>query len=504
MTVEKYIGAIDQGTTGTRFMIFDKYSNLVNSCYKEHKQIFPRPGWVEHDAMEIWRNTEFVLHKALQGAKLSLTDLKAVGITNQRETTVIWDKKSGIPIHNAVVWQCTRTSEICESLKKESLEEEIKSRTGLVTATYFSGPKIQWILDSRERFRLKATKNELLFGNIDTWIIWNLTGGIDGGVHITDYSNASRTMLMNIKTLEWDDELLEILKIPQSILPEIRPSSDSEIYGYISNANDNGPPVSGDLGDQQAALFGQTCFESGNAKNTYGTGNFLLMNTGNNMVQSKSGLITTVGYGIGKKISYALEGSIAVSGAAIQWLRDQLNFFEKTEESEELASSVTDNGGVYFVPAFVGLFSPHWDVTARGTVLGLTRGSDKAHITRAVLESIAFQSYDVFRAMEVDSKVQLTSLRVDGGASKNNLLMQFQADILGIECVRPKIEETTALGAAFAAGLAVGFWKDLNELKEKWAIDRVFSPKMEEKERTNHLHYWNKAIQKAKAWIESS
>ncbi len=504
MASEKYIGAIDQGTTGTRFMIFDHYSNLVSSHYKEHAQIFPKPGWVEHDPIEIWNNTDYVIQRALKAVKISLKDLKAIGITNQRETTVVWDKSSGIPIHNAVVWQCTRTSKICESLKKEGYEKEIKARTGLVTATYFSGPKLQWILDKNRKFRSRAANEELLFGNIDTWLIWNLTGGTDGGVHVTDYSNASRTMLMNLKTLEWDDNLLEILKVPRSVLPEIRPSSDSNIYGYMKTTKGEGPPVSGDLGDQQAALFGQTCFESGSAKNTYGTGNFLLLNTGSSLVQSESGLITTVGYGIEKEICYALEGSIAVSGAAIQWLRDQLDFFEKAEESEELASSVTDNGGVYFVPAFVGLFSPHWDVTARGTMVGLTRGSDKAHITRAVLESIAFQSVDVFNAMEVDSKVKLTSLRVDGGASKNNFLMQFQADILGIECVRPKIEETTALGAAYAAGLAVGFWHDLHELKEKWVIDRVFNPRMNEKDRNQYLHYWNKAITKAKGWIESN
>ncbi len=504
MVTEKYIGAIDQGTTGTRFMIFDHESNLVSSHYKEHQQIFPKPGWVEHDPLEIWKNTDFAIHKALQSAKLSIDDLKAIGITNQRETTVVWNKNSGIPICNAIVWQCTRTNDICESLKREGLEDEIKARTGLVTATYFSGPKIQWILDNVSKSRSKVTNQQLLFGNIDTWILWNLTGGIKGGVHVTDFSNASRTMLMNLKTLKWDDELLEILKVPRSMLPDIRPSSDSNIYGYVWKAEGKGPPICGDLGDQQAALFGQTCFESGNAKNTYGTGNFLLMNTGKNIVQSKSGLITTVGYGVGNEITYALEGSIAISGAAVQWLRDQLGFFSTAKESEELASSVEDNGGVYFVPAFVGLFSPHWDITARGTVVGLTRGSNKAHITRAVLESIAFQSVDVFDAMEVDSKVKLSNLRVDGGASKNSLLMQFQADILGIECIRPRIEETTALGAAYAAGLAVGYWQDLRELKETWAVDRIFKPSMSEDERKKHLHYWNKAVTKAKAWVDPS
>jgi glycerol kinase len=501
---EKYIGAIDQGTTGTKFMIFDHDSNIIGSYYKEHEQIFPKPGWVEHDPQEIWRNTEYVVHKALQSVKLSIMDLKAIGITNQRETTVVWDKNSGIPISNAIVWQCTRTNEICESIKKDGFEEEIKARTGLVTATYFSGPKIKWLLNNKSDSHSKAAKGQLLFGNIDTWIIWNLTGGAKGGVHVTDCTNASRTMLMNLKTLDWDDDLLEILKVPRSMLPEIRPSSDANIYGYVNSTFGDGPPVSGDLGDQQAALFGQTCFESGNAKNTYGTGNFLLMNTGKNIIKSKSGLLTTVGYGVGKDITYALEGSVAITGAAVQWLRDQLSFFSTAKESEELASSVKNNGGVYFVPAFVGLFSPHWDITARGTIVGLTRGSDKAYITRAVLESIAFQSLDVFKAMEVDSKVNISSLRVDGGASKNNLLMQFQADILGIECVRPKIEETTALGAAYAAGLAVNFWDDFEELRKKWAVDRVFNPNMVDEERTKLIHFWNKAVMKAKAWIDPS
>ena len=501
-TKEKYVGAIDQGTTGTRFMVFDHDSNIVSTHYKEHKQIFPKPGWVEHNPMEIWENTELVINKALQSAKLSIMDLKAIGITNQRETTVVWDKNSGIPVCNAIVWQCTRTNDICESLKREGFEQEIQSRTGLVTATYFSGPKIQWILDNISKSRIKSERSQLYFGNIDTWIIWNLTGGVNGGIHVTDVSNASRTMLMNLKSLNWDNDLLEILKVPQSMLPEIRPSSDSNIYGFVANRKGQGPPICGDLGDQQAALFGQTCFETGNAKNTYGTGNFLLMNTGKNIVKSESGLITTVGYAIGNDITYALEGSIAISGAAVQWLRDQLGFFQTAKESEILALSVTDNGGVYFVPAFVGLFSPHWDISARGTLVGLTRGSDKAHITRAVLESIAFQSFDVFKAMETDSKVRLSSLRVDGGASKNNLLMQFQADILGIECVRPKIEETTALGAAYAAGLAVGYWQNLTELRDKWAVDRIFSPEMAAGERDNFLHYWNKAVEKAKGWMD--
>jgi len=504
MVKEQYIGAIDQGTTGTRFMVFDKNSKLVGSHYKEHEQIFPQPGWVEHDPQAIWTDTQSIIRETLKNIHLSLKDLAAIGVTNQRETTVVWDRKTGLPIHNAVVWQCVRTAEICEELKKQDLESLVKERAGLVIATYFSGPKIWWLLDNVAGARLKAEKGELLFGNIDTWLIWNLTGGTNNGVHVTDVSNASRTMLMNLKTLDWDDELIEQLSIPRSMLPTIRPSSDPELYGYmVLKGMDYGPPISGDLGDQQAALFGQTCFDPGNAKNTYGTGNFLLLNTGKKIVHSDSGLLTTVGYGIGKETIYALEGSIAISGAAIQWLRDQLHFFSSASESESLAASVADNGGVYFVPAFVGLFAPHWDTTARGTIVGLTRGSNHGHITRAVLESIAFQSFDVFRAMEIDSGIKLQSLRVDGGASKNNLLMQIQADLLNIECIRPKIEETTALGAVYAAGLAVGFWENIDELREKWVVDCVFKPHMDEKRRQEMIHYWNKAMKKAKGWIEN-
>ncbi|MFX1506871.1 MAG: glycerol kinase GlpK [Promethearchaeota archaeon] len=500
---KEYIGAVDQGTTGTRFMVFDKDSNLIGSTYREHEQIFPQPGWVEHDPLAIWTNTQLVIRQTLKDHKLTLNDFAAIGVTNQRETTIIWDRKTGLPIHNAVVWQCVRTAEICEKLKTDNLEPLVKERTGLVIATYFSGPKIQWLLESVPGALPKAEKGDLLFGNIDTWLIWNLTGGVNGGVHVTDVSNASRTMLMALKTLGWDGELLENLKIPRSILPEIKPSSDPNLYGYVTiDGIEGNPPISGDLGDQQAALFGQTCFDPGMAKNTYGTGNFLLLNTGNKIVHSDSGLLTTVAYGLSKETVYALEGSIAISGAAIQWLRDQLGFFSSASESEELANSVADNGGVYFVPAFVGLFAPHWDTTARGTLVGLTRGSNRAHITRAVLESIAFQSLDVFNAMEKDSGIQLQSLRVDGGASKNNLLMQIQADLLNIECIRPKIEETTALGAAYSAGLAVGFW-DVNELRKKWIVDRTFKPQMDDEQRRKMSLHWNKAIEKAKGWITS-
>lgn len=503
MVKEHYIGSIDQGTTGTRFMIFDHDSTLLGSHYKEHEQIFPKPGWVEHDPLEIWQNTEYVIRKTLNKTNLSLSDLLAFGITNQRETTIVWDKNSGKPIHNAIVWQCVRTNEICEKLKNQELDALFKERTGLVIATYFSGPKISWLLDNVSGAREKAEKGDLFFGNIDTWLIWNLTGGIEGGVHVTDVSNASRTMLMDLKKLSWNGELCEHLNVPESMLPEIRPSSDRNFYGYtkFSGLSDE-IPVSGDLGDQQAALFGQTCFDPGNAKNTYGTGNFLLLNTGKKIVSSQSGLLTTVAYGLGNETVYALEGSVAIGGAAIQWLRDALQIISSASESETLAASVPDNGGVYFVPAFVGLFSPHWDVTARGTLVGLTRGSGRAQITRAVLESIAFQSNDVFRAMEKDSGIELRSLRVDGGASKNNLLMQFQADLLNIECVRPKIEETTALGAGYAAGLAVGFWENIDELREKWVVDRIFKPNMDENQRKSMIRYWNKAIEKAKGWIE--
>ncbi len=499
MVQEKFIGAIDQGTTGTRFMIFDKDSNLLAAHYKEHEQIFPRPGWVEHNPIEIWENTKYVMKEALKEAKMSLLDILAIGITNQRETTVIWDKNTGIPLFNAIVWQCVRTSDICNEIIQDGYNSVFQEKTGLVTATYFSGPKIAWILRNIPGAQEKAERGDLLFGNIDTWLIWNLTGGS----HITDYSNASRTMLMDLKSLEWDSELCNYLKIPQSMLPEIRPSSDSAGYGHIKfDGITHGPVICGDLGDQQAALFGQTCFDTGNAKNTYGTGNFLLLNTGEKIVKSESGLLTTVGYGIGSDVSYALEGSVAIGGAVIQWLRDQLKIISSASESEHLATSVSDNGGVYFVPAFVGLFSPHWDISARGAIVGLTRGSNKAHIARAALESIAFQSYDVFKAMEKDSGISLKSLRVDGGASKNDFLMQFQADLLGIDCIRPKIEETTVLGATYAAGLAVNYWSNIEELRKGWSIDRVFSSKIDESSRADIVHLWHKAIGKSKGWVE--
>lgn len=483
-------------------MLFDHTCQLIGWHYKEHEQIFPRPGWVEHSPQEIWINTQIVIRKTLKKTGLTLEDVAAIGVTNQRETTIVFDKTTGTPIHNAIVWQCVRTAEICQILKDKGLESLIQERTGLVVATYFSGPKIRWILDHVSDAKIRVERGELLFGNIDTWIIWNLTGGVNGGSHVTDVSNASRTMLMDLRTLNWDQELCDHLAIPMSMLPEIRPSIDADTYGQTQLSGLSGHPVvSGDLGDQQAALFGQTCFDPGDAKNTYGTGNFLLLNTGKKIVHSRSGLLTTVAYGIGSnEVSYALEGSIAITGAAIQWLRDQLQIISDAAESEKIARSVPDNGGVYFVPAFVGLFSPYWDATARGTLVGLTRGSNRAHITRAVLESIAFQSYDVFRAMKEDSGIKLKNLRVDGGASRNNLLMQIQADLLGIDCIRPKIVETTALGAAFAAGLAMGYWDTLKELRETWVIDQVFTPQMGTHQRQKMIHYWNKAISRSKGW----
>ncbi|MHA2295128.1 MAG: glycerol kinase GlpK [Candidatus Hodarchaeales archaeon] len=496
-----YIGSLDQGTTGTRFILFDENSNLIASNYEEHEQIFPKPGWVEHDPEEIWNKSINVIKNTLEH-KISFKDINAIGVTNQRETTIVWDRLTGNPVYNALVWQDTRTVKICRQLEEDGYQELFKTRTGLVIATYFSGPKVKWILENVPRIRERAERGELFFGNIDSWLIWNLTGGIDGGVHVTDVTNASRTMLMDLNKLQWDQEILDILGIPISMLPEIRPSVDKNYYGKVTiKGLDGNVPVCGDLGDQQAALFGQTCFDVGNAKNTYGTGCFLLLNTGDELVSSESGLLTTVAYGIGNKVTYALEGSIAITGAAIQWLRDQLQIIDSAMESEKLASQVSDNGGVYFVPAFVGLFSPYWDPTARGTIVGLTRGANKAHITRAVLESIAFQSLDVFKAMEGDSGIALKSLRVDGGASKNDLLMQIQADLLGIECIRPKIEETTALGAAYAAGLATGYWENIDTLREKWSVDKRYIPAIDEILREKMITEWLRAVEKAKGWL---
>jgi glycerol kinase len=501
---KKYVAAIDQGTTSTRCMIFDKEGNPVSSSQMEHEQIYPQPGWVEHDPMEIWSRTQDVIRGALEKGNIDPNEIAAVGVTNQRETTIVWDKDTGKPVYNAIVWQCMRTQDFCLEWEKESgANEWVNRKTGLVISTYFSGPKIKWILDNVPGVKERAQKGELLFGNIDTWVIWNLTGGPNGGVHVTDVSNASRTMLMNIEKLEWDEEILDFLEIPKSMLPEIKPSSC--VYGHTTS---NGAfkasiPVAGDLGDQQAAVFGQVCFDPGEAKNTYGTGNFMLLNIGETPTLSKSGLLTTVAYGLEEgKAVYALEGSMAITGAAIQWLRDNLRLFDDAADSEWFASKVEDAGGIYFVPAFSGLFAPYWDMRARGCIVGLTRYIRKEHIIRATLEYICYQTLDVQKAMEADSGVPLTELKVDGGAVRNNLLMQLQADLLGVPVVRPRVNETTALGAAYAAGLATGFWTSLDELRHHWKVDKRFEPAMAAETRDEMYRGWKKAIERAKGWID--
>ncbi|NOZ72068.1 MAG: glycerol kinase GlpK [Chloroflexi bacterium] len=497
--MSSYVGAIDQGTTSTRFMIFDHQGNVVGAHQLEHKQIYPQPGWVEHDAGEIWQRTQEVIAGALAKANLSARDLAAIGVTNQRETTVVWNPKTGEPYYNAIVWQDTRTDHICEELAKEGGQDRFREKVGLPLATYFSGPKIRWILDHVAGVREAAERGEAIFGNMDTWVIWNLTGGPKGGVHITDVTNASRTMLMDLKTLAWDDEILQIMGIPRQMLPEIRPSSDPRLYGHaLGNV-----PLCGDLGDQQAATVGQTCFDIGEAKNTYGTGCFMLMNTGTTLVPSKSGLLTTVAYQLGDDAPvYALEGSIAIAGALVQWLRDNLRFFDFSHHVEDYAKQVPDNGGVYFVPAFSGLFAPYWQSDARGVIVGLTRYVTKNHIARAALEATAFQTREVLEAMEKDSGVQLTALKVDGGMVFNNLLMQFQADILNVPVIRPKVAETTALGAAYAAGLAVGYWQGLDDLRQNWQVDKVWQPDMPEEQRQRLYRYWLKAVQRTMGWLD--
>lgn len=490
----KYVVAIDQGTTSTRCILFDHGGNVVAVDQKEHEQIYPKPGWVEHDALEIWERTQRVIRGALEKAGCEVSDVAAIGITNQRETTLVWEKETGRPIYNAIVWQDTRTDEICNELAKDGGQDRLRTKTGLPLATYFSGPKIKWILDHVEGARERAERGELLFGNMDTWIIWNLTGA-----HVTDVTNASRTLLMNLNTLDWDDELLNLLDVPRAMLPEIK--SSSEIYGMAKGAL-GGVPVAGDLGDQQAALFGQTCYSPGEAKNTYGTGCFMLLNTGETPVPSKSGLLTTLGYKIGdQKAVYALEGSIAISGALVQWLRDNLGLIEKSSDVETLAQTVSDNGGVYFVPAFSGLFAPYWRSDARGAIVGMTRYVNKGHIARAALEATAFQTREVLDAMETDSGVKLTALKVDGGMVFNELLMQFQADLLDVPVIRPKVAETTALGAAYAAGLAVGFWKDFDELRANWGRDREWTPRMEADQRDGLYSSWKKAVTRTFDWI---
>jgi len=501
----KYVAAVDQGTTSTRFMVFDHSGQVVSLEQLEHKQIYPQPGWVEHDPMEIWERTQQVIKAGLEKAKIDPKDIAAIGVTNQRETTIIWDKKTGKPYYNAIVWQCTRTKDICEELAKEGGIDRFRPKTGLPIATYFSGPKIKWILDNVPGVREAAEKGEALFGNIDTWVIWWLTGGPKGGAHVTDVSNASRTMLMNLETLDWDQEILDILGIPRQMLPEIRPSSDPKIYGYTPKDGPFGAsiPVCGDLGDQQAALVGQTCFSPGEAKNTYGTGCFMLLNTGTKPIPSKSGLLTTVGYKFGDEPTvYCLEGSIAITGALVQWLRDNLKFFDFSKHIEDYARSVPDSGGIYFVPAFSGLFAPYWRMDARGVIVGLTRYITKAHICRAALEATAYQTREVLDAMEKDSGVKLTALKVDGGMVYNELLMQFQADILGVPVIRPVVAETTSLGAAYAAGLAVGFWTGLDDLRKNWAVDKVWEPKMDPETRERLYRGWLKAVERTFGWVE--
>ena len=512
----KYVAAIDQGTTSTRFIIFDHGGNVVALDQKEHKQIFPKPGWMEHDPLEIWGNTLDVMEGAIAKVgsdQLSVTrGIAAIGITNQRETTVVWDKHTGKPVYNAIVWQDTRTDVICAKLAKSGGQNRFRKKTGLPLATYFSGPKIKWILDNVQGAKEKAKRGDLLFGTIDSWLIWNLTGE-----HVTDVTNASRTMLMNLKSLDWDDKILKVMGIPRAMLPRIR--SSSEIYGYVGagfprpmrgeNRGERGEktsplrgiPITGDLGDQQAALFGQTCFKAGEAKNTYGTGCFMLMNTGEKSMQSKAGLLTTLGYKIGnRKAVYALEGSIAIAGALVQWLRDNLGLIQASPEVEALAESVEDNGGIYFVPAFSGLYAPYWKSDARGVIVGMTRYVNKGHIARAALEATAYQTREVLDAMEKDSGVKLSALKVDGGMVFNELLMQFQSDMLNAPVVRPKVAETTSLGAAYAAGLAVGFWKDFDELKNNWGKDKEWNPAMDSKQRKKLYSGWKKAVTRTFNW----
>ncbi len=496
----KYSVAIDQGTTSTRFMIFDHAGQVVGIDQKEHEQIFPKPGWVEHDANEIWTRTQEVIAGALKKGNISTKDIAAVGITNQRETTVVWEKATGKPVYNAIVWQDTRTDQICNELAKDGGQDRFRTKVGLPLATYFSGPKVKWILDNVDGVRAKAEKGEVLFGNIDAWVIWNLTGGPKGGVHVTDVSNASRTMLMNLETLDWDADMLKVMDIPRAMLPAIKASS--EVYGYAVGALE-GIAVAGDLGDQQAALFGQTCFSAGEAKNTYGTGCFMLLNTGTKPVQSKNGLLTTLGYKIGSEPAvYCLEGSIAITGALVQWLRDNLQMIEKSTDIEPLARTVEDNGGIYFVPAFSGLFAPYWKSDARGAIVGMTRYVTRGHIARAALEATAFQTREVLDAMNKDSGVDLTALKVDGGMVYDELLMQFQSDILGVPVVRPQVAETTALGAAYAAGLAVGFWTSVEDLRTNWAKDKEWKPQMDATLRDKEYKNWKKAVTRTFDWVE--
>lgn len=503
--MSKYVGAIDQGTTSTRFIIFDHTGQIIGLDQKEHTQIFPKPGWVEHDPVEIWKNTQEVIRGAFAKTGISGSDLCAIGITNQRETTIVWDKNTGKPYHNAIVWQCTRTHEVCKALSREGGQDRFRQKTGLPISTYFSGPKIKWILDNVPEAKKGAEKGDAFFGTMESWIIWWLTGGPEIGAHVTDVTNASRTMLMDLKSLEWDENILQILDIPPQILPRIVPSSDKSFWGLTQEDGPLGDrvPVCGALGDQQAALVGQTCFERGEAKNTYGTGCFLLLNTGTVPIFSKQGLITTLAYQIdGREPIYSLEGSVGIAGALVQWLRDNLGLISKASEVEDLALTVKDNGGVYFVPAFSGLFAPYWRSDARGVIVGLTRYANKGHLARAALEATAYQTLDIVEAMNKDSHIKLSKLKVDGGMVHNDLLMQFQSDVLGVPVIRPKVTETTALGAAYVAGLAVEFWSDLEELHRNWEVDKIWQFKIESETRKNALFGWKKAVERTLNWVE--
>jgi glycerol kinase len=499
----KYAAALDQGTTSSRCMIFDHGGQVVAVAQKEHEQIYPKPGWVEHDPMEIWQRSQEVMDEAMEAAGASADDISGLGITNQRETTVVWDRNTGEPVMNAIVWQDTRTDRIVDELSRDGGQDRFREQTGLPLATYFSGPKVRWILENVDGAADRAQAGDLLFGNIDTWVMWNLTGGTDGGIHITDVSNASRTLMMDLESLAWDDSIASAIGVPSAMLPEIRPSSAP--YGEVSSGGAfNGVQLAGDLGDQQAATFGQTCFSPGEAKNTYGTGNFLLLNTGTEAVQSKSGLITTAGYKIGDQdCVYCLEGSIAITGALVQWLRDNLKMIKAAPEVEELAETVEDNGGLYIVPAFSGLFAPYWKSNARGVFAGLTRYVNAGHIARATLEATAYQSREVVEAMDADSGVKLESLKVDGGMVQNDLLMQFQADLLGVPVIRPQVAETTALGAAYAAGLATGLWNNVEDLRENWAEDKRWEPTMDATRRDEYFKYWKRAVTRTFDWFEA-
>jgi len=496
---EKYIIALDQGTTSSRAVIFDHQGKIVGIAAKEFRQIYPQPGWVEHDPMEIWDSQREAARRAIDSVGISPRSIAAIGITNQRETSLLWDRESGRPVHNAIVWQCRRTAPICSRIKKTKFAEKIRKKTGLVVDAYFSATKIQWLLEHQESIRIAAERGDLAFGTVDSWLLYQLTGKKH---HVTDYSNASRTLLFNIHNLCWDQEILKYFHIPEKILPAVKPSS--QVYGYTSPATFFGGeiPISGMVGDQQGALFGQTCFRKGQSKNTYGTGCFLLMNTGERPALSKTNLLTTIAWGIGKKVEYALEGSVFIGGAVVQWLRDELRIIQQASETERLAANLQSNDGVYFVPAFVGLGAPYWDMYARGAILGITRGTSQAHIARAALESIAYQTQDVLECMEKDSGAKLKELRVDGGAVANGFLMQFQADILGVPVVIQEITETTALGAAYLAGLAVGFWKDPNQIAQNFRVQKKYIPQMPSRQRESLHRKWKMAVERARAWEE--